>query len=104
MFMFFGVRAICFLCVCFVALDEPSNAISIPFFSWVGGQHPLKSVPEAARPLRGLDDVTDLARTLPPPSPPAPDGRPELLESTTTPITSTAKHWVYVPEYVPLLC
>jgi hypothetical protein len=97
-----AIRSVLYLPLVYLALDEPTNAISISLLSCTNLQR-IDYFPESQRPLRGLDDVTDLARSLPPPPPPMPEICPELI-LTSSPITSIAKPFSHAPDHVPLLC
>ena len=96
-------RTICYLPLFFVALDEPTNALTIHLCSLASSFQPERSFPAAQRPARGLDDVTDLARTLPPLPPPLLDGPGETL-LRAFPATSDAELVSSGPDFFPLLC
>jgi hypothetical protein len=96
-------RIMCYLPLALAALDEPTNAITISFFSWVASAEPTQYFSHSQRPARGLDDVTDLARSLPPPSPSLQEGVTEILLRTLY-VTFEVQSLSHDPESIPLLC
>ena len=96
-------RTICYLPLLFAVLDEPTNAVTIHLCSLACSFQAEQSFPDAQRPARGLDDVTDLARTLPPLPPPLLDGPGETLLGAF-PTTSDAELVSSGPDFFPLLC
>jgi len=101
--MAIAIRIVCYLPLALAALDEPTNAITISVFSWVASAEPTRYFSHSQRPARGIDDVTDLARSLPPPAPSMQEGITEVL-LRTPPVTFDARPLSHDPESIPLLC
>ena len=92
------------LLLTFVALDEPSNVLSISLITHITGKDPLSDTCQV-RPLRGLDDVTDLAAAAGPPyCQPAVD-HIEVLQPFTLLVRHTPDEQPpFIVGCLPLLC
>jgi hypothetical protein len=105
-------RLLLYLPLLFVAVDEPSNALTTRLGLALTGRSPRDEQPASARPVIGISDVTELHRSDKPariqPQPVAPAAVPLLAPSPAPgwvgPLATLAQVLEHAPGHVPLRC